>query len=493
MGENATQDAKETRNANSSPVLQAGAPSTLEADTPEATRKPTGHDVGGIRIRVLNTAMIVLAGFVALMFLQAVQQTSAAYHEFATATDNYITCESAANNMKSGSNYLTTQIRQFVITQDVKYLESYCTEAYETQRREKAVKQLEEYASGKPAHQYLERAIYRSNELMNTEYYAAKLVLESTGGDAGSAAETVNAIKLTSADEALSAEGKIKRAEELVFGDNYQHDVDAIEHSVAQCKTSLVEEIDAEKTRNAEIIDGLLTTQQVLTWALVAVAIVIIVSIIVLILWPIREYVVRIGKNQALPVTGANELRIMADEYNALYAENLKHSNDLRRKAEHDHLTGLYNREVFERLLKAYQSEPIALLIVDLDYFKEVNDHYGHDGGDKMLQKLADRLSRTFRSTDFPCRIGGDEFAIIMTDTTPDLAPVISAKVKILAEELADTSDGLPAATLSIGIAFNDGTTDPETLFKQADAALYQTKEAGRNGHSFYKSEDVQP
>lgn len=486
MGENATLEEEKEPGTGPNPAPQASQPATSEPNAAGNKKRKAAREVGGIPIRVLNTAMIVLVSFVSLMFLQAVQQTSSAYHEFAQATENYIACETAANNMKSGSNYLTTQIRQFVITQDGKYLENYCTEAYESQRREKAVQQLEEYASGKPAHQYLERAIYRSNELMDTEYYAAKLVLESTGQDAGSAAEAVDAIELTAADRALSNGDKIKRAEQLVFGDNYQNDVDVIERNVALCKSSLVEEIDAEKNRNAEIIDGLLTTEQILTWALLIVAIVIIVSIIVLILWPIREYVVHIGENQALPVTGANELRIMADEYNALYEENLKHSDDLRRKAEHDHLTGLYNREVFERLLHAYQNESVALLIVDLDYFKEVNDHYGHDGGDKMLKKLADRLSHTFRSTDYPCRIGGDEFAVIMTDATPDLAPIISTKVKTLADGLADVSDGLPAATLSVGIAFNDGTLDSETLFKHADAALYQVKEAGRNGHAFY-------
>ena len=489
MNANATQDEEKVLDASSDAPAQATASTALKDAEPAKTtrkRKPN-RNVGGIRIRVLNTIMIVLVCFVALMFLQAVQQTSTAYHEFAEATDKYIACESAANSMKSGSDYLTTQIRQFVITQDEKFLVNYCTEAYETQSRELAVKQLEEYAADKPAHQYLERAITRSNELMYDELYAAKLVLESMGKDPKSIADAFDEIEITPEDEALSAEQKIKRAEELVFGDNYQSDVDVIGQNVALCKSSLVAEIDEEKTRNAEVIDGLLTTQQILTWALLAVAVIIIVSIIVLILWPIREYVVRIGENQALPITGANELRIMADEYNALYEENLKHSDDLRRKAEHDHLTGLYNREVFERLLHAYQNDNIALLIVDLDYFKEVNDVYGHDGGDKILQKLADRLAHTFRSTDFPCRIGGDEFAVIMTETTPDLAPVISTKVKTLAEGLADASDGLPATTLSIGVAFNEGDLDPDTLFKHADAALYRVKEAGRNGHAFYE------
>ena len=452
----------------------------------EKTGDAGSRKVGGVSIRVLNTVMIVLAAIVSLVFLQAVHQTNEAYHRFAQATENYIACEQVASQMKAGSNYLTTQIRQYVITQEDVYLQNYCTEAYETRSREQAVAQLKEYAEGKPAYRYLEQSIERSNELMNTEYYAAKLVKEATGGDPGLAAEALDAIELTPEDQALSKEEKLRHAQDFVFGDAYQENVDAIEGAVAQCKSSLIAEIDQEKDDNAAVIDGLLTTQQLLTWALLAVAVAIIASIVVLILWPIRDYVAHISDNQALPMAGANELRVMAGEYNALYEENLKYSADLRRKAEHDHLTGLYNRDVFERLLHAYHNDPIALLIVDADYFKEVNDTYGHDGGDKVLQKVAGALTHTFRSSDYPCRIGGDEFAVIMTDVTSELTEVVAAKARQLAQIMADVEDGLPAMTLSIGIAFSDGADDSDALFKNADTALYRVKEAGRNGYEFF-------
>lgn len=445
------------------------------------------HDVGGLRIRILNALMIVLVCFVAIMFLQAVRQTNETYNAFSEETESYIECEIAANDMKEGSNYLTAQIRQFVITHDVEYLDRYFIEADETQRRDKAVAILDKYVADKPAHMYLMKSRERSEELMDVEYHAAKLVLAATGEKPNKGADVLNAVVLSKQDQALSDTEKFEKAMGLVFGGEYQAAVDDIEGNVAKCKTALIDDIEAEQIANAKALDWLLVIQQVLTWALLAVAVLMIISIFFFILLPIREYIARIGENKSLPMKGAHELRIMADEYNNLYEENLKHNDALRRKAEHDHLTGLYNREVFDRLLHAYRDENVALLLIDADYFKEVNDTHGHDVGDKVLKKIASVLQHTFRSTDYPCRIGGDEFAVIMTDVTPDLANVISGKVEQMAKAMADTSDGSPAMTMSVGVAFGEAGLDYEAIYKRADEALYKVKEAGRNGHGFYQ------
>ena len=226
--------------------------------------------------------------------------------------------------------------------------------------------------------------------------------------------------------------------------------------------------------------------QQVLSVALFAIFIAMTVSIVVLVLWPLRAFGNHIRNNDSLPATGADELRRMADAYNLMYEENMKNHDILRKKAEHDHLTGLYNRSVFERLLELHANEHYALMLVDADHFKEVNDSLGHDVGDAILQKVARLLNNAFRTSDYPCRIGGDEFAVFMSDIDEELGYVVETKARRLLEGLLDTSDGLPALTLSIGIAFNDGTLSGEQVFKHADQALYKVKEAGRNGFRFY-------
>ena len=107
--------------------------------------------------------------------------------------------------------------------------------------------------------------------------------------------------------------------------------------------------------------------------------------------------------------------------------------------------------------------------------------------GDAVLKKISSQLSQTFRATDYPCRIGGDEFAVVMTEMNESLKHVVSSKIATVVEGLADTSDGLPPMTLSIGVAFNDGTLSGDQIFKNADSALYLAKEAGRNGYRFYE------
>ncbi len=442
--------------------------------------------VGGVSIQLASAIATIAIVAVAFLVLFGLQRTDATYNKLSDAADSFIVCETAANEMKEGSNYLTAQIRQFVITHDIKYLDNYFTEANETKRRDRAVEVLDSYAGAKEAHSYLELSRKHSNDLMHVELYAAKLILTAAHMQPHLGEQELSEIVLTEEDARLSVEEMNSKALSMVFGDDYQAYVDLIENDVSLCKNSLIADLKNEQVVSSKELDRLLDIQQLLTWVSLAMFVIVIIGISVLILRPIRAYIANMSKNKLVPLTGAKELRIMANEYNTLYAANLKYNDDLKKRAEHDHLTGLYNRAAFDRLLSAYQEDDIALLIVDADHFKDVNDEYGHDMGDKILQKLAQALSSTFRSSDYACRLGGDEFAVIMTDMTPDLKYVIDAKVARLTKAMRDNSDELPSMTLSIGIAFNDETKDSSALFKLADEALYRVKDAGRNGYQFY-------
>lgn len=162
----------------------------------------------------------------------------------------------------------------------------------------------------------------------------------------------------------------------------------------------------------------------------------------------------------------------------------------IRHEAEHDALTDLLNRGSYEKLLGIYEEgdRPFALILIDVDTFKTVNDTYGHAVGDKILKKVASLLTVTFRSIDFVCRIGGDEFAVIMVEMTSDLKYTIEEKIQAVNEQLAEVDEeGVPKVSLSVGVAFSDRENPGESLFKDADKALYYVKEHGRNGCSFYE------
>ena len=160
----------------------------------------------------------------------------------------------------------------------------------------------------------------------------------------------------------------------------------------------------------------------------------------------------------------------------------------IKHQAEHDPLTDLLNCGSFDRLLNLYEKEnnKFALILIDVDTFKSVNDTYGHAMGDVILKRVSKLLLTAFRTIDYVCRIGGDEFAIIMVEMTSDLSYTISEKISEINRQLAASKENVPAVSLSVGVAFTDRKNPGKSLFTDADMALYYTKEHGRNGCTFY-------
>lgn len=132
------------------------------------------------------------------------------------------------------------------------------------------------------------------------------------------------------------------------------------------------------------------------------------------------------------------------------------------------------------------QCEQMAKQLQDgSDYLVEQVRMYAATG-DQILIKVAKLLSTTFRSIDYVCRIGGDEFAVIMVDVAQELDYTIRDKIAYINEELSNPKDDLPAVSLSAGVAFTDRANPGESIFKDADKALYKVKQNGRHGCDFY-------
>ncbi len=173
------------------------------------------------------------------------------------------------------------------------------------------------------------------------------------------------------------------------------------------------------------------------------------------------------------------------------YALKLRESvNHTLAMAIIDGLTGLYNRRYFDRHLflmmerAQEQQRDLALLILDIDLFKSVNDKFGHGAGDKVLKEFSSRLLRSVRGVDLACRYGGEEFAVLMPDTNQQRANVVAERVRsAIADVEFAIEPGLAVnITVSVGVALNDPAGDtPENLLKRADHALYRAKDLGRN------------
>lgn len=202
-----------------------------------------------------------------------------------------------------------------------------------------------------------------------------------------------------------------------------------------------------------------------------------------------------IGVNDILPrpidpeeLAARTRTQIRRKRYTDYLRDNLDHSLEL---AVTDQLTGLHNRRYMTGQLDALVRRAaqggasVAALMIDLDHFKKVNDGYGHDVGDEVLREFAVRLASNVRAVDLPCRQGGEEFVVIMPDTSLKDAERIAERIRLHVAgapfRVAGGRDIL-TVTISIGVAATEGANDsPQALLKRADDALYEAKASGRN------------
>lgn len=158
---------------------------------------------------------------------------------------------------------------------------------------------------------------------------------------------------------------------------------------------------------------------------------------------------------------------------------------DLEHRANHDTMTGLANRDAFlERLSEVKRaSDQGFLLMIDADRFKQINDDYGHDAGDRALLAVANAISQSIRVTDFGARIGGEEFAIILRGADREDAVMVAERVRFNVEQMSfTTAEGEQLrVTVSIGGAPFDSQSRSKEIMRAADRLLYTAKRNGRN------------
>lgn len=297
---------------------------------------------GNLKIRALGNWSLGITAVLAILCIAVSILGFRKYEVLQSSTRDYIACEAAAQRFQTGSDTLTRQVRLAAATGEQTYIDAYFEEANVTRSRETALADLSALHGGEDAVTSLEQALSASMDLMQTEYYAMRLVEE------------------------------------------------AIRTPAAQ--------------------------------------------------WP-RE---------------------------------------------------LLNRRSFDQLLSLYEKDrsSFALILADVDVFKQINDTCGHDMGDRILKRVAALLHTTFRSIDYVCRIGGDEFAVIMVDMSRELYYTIPDKIAEINGLLAVPEDGLPAVSLSAGVAFSDENGFCGSLFRAADSALYTAKAHGRCGCSVSPAPD---
>jgi two-component system cell cycle response regulator len=189
-----------------------------------------------------------------------------------------------------------------------------------------------------------------------------------------------------------------------------------------------------------------------------------------------------------------NELlaRVRTQVRRRRYTDHLRDTMQLSvEMAITDVLTGLHNRRYMETHLAtlteqaAAKRKPLTLMMLDIDYFKSINDTHGHDAGDDVLREFAVRIRKSIRGIDLACRLGGEEFVVVMPETDISIAAMVAERLRrsIANDPFAIEGGGKKVdVTISIGLAGLEGPNESaRELLKRADQALYQAKRDGRN------------
>lgn len=453
------------------------------------TVKVSKHSTTGINIQILNIFFIVITAIVFCFILVISNTVNNRFHAVENAIDKFIICEQSSEIIKESSNYLTEQARLFVVTHKEEYALEYLKEINMSKRQRKALDDLESVCNDKDlALQRLKIAMEQGQSLINMELYAIRLAYKII--EAKDLPPQIAEIQLRNIDKTASAEKLQTTAVNNLFGEGYLIYKTRINENCRLTISAIEQQIKDELNLNSDELGMNIRRLRFLFLILLLVNVILFIAFTYLIIMPLEKFKVAIANDERLNVIGSLECKHLAESYNEIYDIKAQNEKSLLKKAEYDALTGILNRRAFDQVchMSAEKRQPIALLLIDMDNFKFINDNYGHAGGDTALQELAHLLTETFRTDDYVARIGGDEFAAILPNCSRNVANIIKRKILGINEKLMNIKDNIKPVSISVGVAFSeDGYS--EELFKNADRALYIVKEKGKRGCEIFEDE----
>jgi diguanylate cyclase (GGDEF)-like protein len=437
----------------------------------------------GISLRTTQVVLVIGAVIISVFMFYSTYHLSVSFRRLTEASEEQIELRKAARELMDASDYLTERAQRFTIEGDLRFLNEYFTEAFQTNRREQALRTMSVKTDNSVAMESLQKAMDRSVSLMQMEYYAMRLVIEAKAYT--NYPSQLRAVHLSNEDMELHPIEKMRRASEILLSDAYYTQK---EHIRSNARHTLDELERMAYDTDAATLSSF-SREMSFVRVIIMIQIIAVFAMLVLTthlgIHPVLNAVERIKSGSPIPEVGANEFRYLARAYNKMYEVYKNSLSRLNFKASHDELTGVYNRAGYDLLLSSLDLSSTYMMMVDVDNFKEINDTYGHETGDNVLIKLARILKKNFRSDDYICRIGGDEFVIFMVHSNLGHRALVAGKMRRISEELADTSDGLPLVTISVGIVHGTEAPDVKTLFEKTDEAMYRSKHSGKHTFTF--------
>lgn len=397
--------------------------------------------------RIQYYILFGVAVFSLLFLIFNTYRISISGKRLSVVSQNYRQAEEDAFFYNTASDYLTAQTHYFVVNNDLQNLLNYFNEINITKRREATFNRIKTNTNEKCS-EFIDSMKTHSDNLTKTEFYVFKLVCEAIGIEQNFQPSEITETKLTDEDKKLKKEEQISKAIKIIYGPEYQNEKLQMKNCLKNYYDTLIEDIKSENDSY---------TKKINTYTMLEHIFVIILFSSLLFFFLASK---RLKKIQKI----------------------------LTEKNTRDTLTGVRNRESFDEIRNKFmnKNKNIAFAMIDIDFFKEVNDTYGHNVGDTVLKFTASVISSYFREDDYFFRIGGDEFAMILPDCTQESKDTLIKKFTFINAALSNKESPIPECTLSVGIAFSTiGYT--EKLQKCADVALYQSKKAGRNRATVYQ------
>ena len=436
----------------------------------------------GISLKLLAWIISIFVLIISSTLITSLALISVENDKVNQANKNYIAIQQASNDVRMASDYLTDQVRLFVANGDKEYMDSYFVEANVTKRRENALETVhhlaEKTSKHEEIHSNIEKAVDESMDLMNIEFYAMKLICV----DQNIPYDEYPSVAIVDIS-GVAPEDRRSEALDSVLGTEYVARKDRINHFV-NIAFNIINDLIRENSKNASDNLRLLTIFQTIIIVVMIVFVVAIVLIFfLLVVKPMDIAFNAIEKNEEVHTYGNREFNYIVDAYNDVHSQNERVKEKLTYEAEHDKLTNLYNRTGYVSLYRRMRLSKTLYILVDVDGFKEINDEYGHDIGDKVLIRIAEVLDRHFSEDNaFVFRIGGDEFAVLVENVSEEMNETIVNRCEKINEELSVQKGKIPQVSLSFGIARGDEDDTTDSLFKKADRVLYKVKQSGKSG-----------
>ncbi len=439
-------------------------------------QKSRSRRTTGIRLNYLNILMICIGLVLATLMIVSMHRTTDSVKEIVTVTNSYLNNQQTGGMLRDFAGSLADQAMAFVQSGEVGP-----AKAYEAQLNV-INGQLEQYepetSSSAAANTEFTTAVEAFRGRNQTEKIAMRMAAEAMTKPAFEALpDFLKEIELSEEDKALQAEARKGKAIALLTSESYTAMEETIRDAIDRSHRFSSEEGQLQAGRTFTQVRRIVGNQAVLTALFMVVAVLALILNRMMIIRPIQKSVDNLDRREPIPEKGSYEMRHLARVYNDVLKENEEKAEALSYTASHDALTGVYNRTEFDRYYRQIEKmQNVGIIVVDVDHFKQYNDDFGHDIGDRVLCTAVEAMKRHFRTVDHISRIGGEEFCVIMPRTSQKDGAKISEKIRDINRELSEGNGELPPVTISAGIAFWNRPDPDGSLFKDADTALLNMK-----------------